>query len=60
MIGTTLEDIRTHIEALASEDGSYYLICARYGDRPVPTAGLRFETQTTACTRRAPAIRGRS
>jgi phage baseplate assembly protein W len=48
MIGTTLEDIRTHIEALASEDGSYYLICARYGDRPVPTAGLRFETRTKA------------
>lgn len=48
MIGTTLGDIRSHIEALASEDGSYVLVCARYGDRPVPAADLRFETRATA------------
>lgn len=48
MIGTTLEDIRDHIEALASEKGEYSLVCGRYGDRPVPAAGLRFENRTAA------------
>lgn len=48
MVGTTLAEIRDHIEALASEIGEYYLICARYGDRPVPAAGLRFESRATA------------
>lgn len=48
MIGTTLDGIRTHIEALASEDGEYSLVCGRYGDRPVPAAGLRFESRPTA------------
>jgi hypothetical protein len=48
MVGTTLVDIRDHIEALASPDGEYYLVCARTGDRPVPAAGLRFETRQTA------------
>lgn len=44
----TLDDIRDHIEALASESGSYALLCARYGERPVPTQGLRFESRATA------------
>lgn len=44
----TLEHVREHIEALASESGEYYLRCARYGDRPVPAAGLRFESRATA------------
>jgi len=48
MIGTTLEDLRERIKALASDDGDYYLVCARYGDRPVPAAGLRFETRAKA------------
>lgn len=48
MIGTTLGDIRSYIESLASEDGLYYLVCARYGDRPVPAADLRFESRATA------------
>lgn len=48
MIGATLEEIRTHIEKLASEAGDYYLVCARYGDRPVPASGLRFESRATA------------
>ena len=48
MIGTTLGDIRDHIEALASEGGEYALICGRYGDRPVPAAGLRFDSRPTA------------
>lgn len=48
MIGTTLGDIRDHIEALASEEGEYSLVCSRYGDRPVPAAGLQFESRPTA------------
>ncbi|MFC7194060.1 hypothetical protein ACFQL4_04340 [Halosimplex aquaticum] len=39
MIGTTLTDIRERIEALATEDGSYYVVCGRTGERPVPAAG---------------------
>ena len=48
MIGTTLLDIADHIESLASEDGEFSLVCARYGDRPVPAAGLRFDSRETA------------
>lgn len=48
MIGTTLGDIRDHIEALASDEGEYSLVCGRYGDRPAPAAGLRFENRSTA------------
>lgn len=48
MIGTTLEDIRTYITELASATGEYYLVCARYGDRPVPASGLRFESRAAA------------
>lgn len=48
MIGTTLVAISDHIKALASETGEYSLACARYGDRPVPAAGLRFESRAAA------------
>lgn len=48
MTRTTLEDVRDYIEALASESGEFYLVCARYGDRPVPSSGLRFESRATA------------
>ncbi|MFC7232427.1 hypothetical protein ACFQMM_15440 [Saliphagus sp. GCM10025308] len=48
MVGTTLQAIRTHLEGLASEGGEYSLVCARYGDRPVPAADLRFESRATA------------
>ncbi|WP_144923966.1 DUF7551 domain-containing protein [Halorubrum salsamenti] len=48
MIGTTLLEISDHIESLASETGEYSLVCARYGDRPVPAAGLRFESRPVA------------
>ncbi|WP_276270867.1 DUF7551 domain-containing protein [Haloarcula litorea] len=48
MIGTTLGDIRDHIESLATRDGEYYLVCGRSGDRPVPAAGLRFDSRATA------------
>lgn len=48
MFGTTLAEIHDRIEALASETGEYYLVCARYGDRPVPASDLRFDDRTTA------------
>jgi len=48
VIGTTLLEIGDHIESLASETGEYSLVCARYGDRPVPAAGLRFESRPVA------------
>ena len=48
MIGTTLGDVRDHIEALASTEGEYSLLCSRYGDQPVPATGLRLENRPTA------------
>ncbi|WP_435184671.1 DUF7551 domain-containing protein [Halobellus sp. EA9] len=48
MVGPTLIDIREHIEALATEDGQYYLRCGRTGDRPIPAAGNRFPDRATA------------
>ncbi len=48
MVGTTLVEIREHIEALASDDGDYYLACARTGERPVPAAGMRFDGRAAA------------
>jgi len=48
MIGTTLSDIRAHIESLASTAGRYYLVCGRTGDRPVPADGLYFDCRPTA------------
>lgn len=44
----TLCDIREYIEALASDDGEFYIVCGRYGDRPVPAGGLRFDSRATA------------
>jgi hypothetical protein len=48
MVGTTLREIRHHIERLASDDGDYYVVCGRSGERPVPVAGHRFATRTDA------------
>src|SRR6056297_3609057 len=48
MLGTSLGEIRDHVEALASDGGTYYVVCGRTGERPVPTAGLRFEERATA------------
>ncbi|ELY71974.1 hypothetical protein C490_04402 [Natronobacterium gregoryi SP2] len=41
-------DIRKYITSLSSDSGRYYLVCARTGDRPVPTRGLSFESRSTA------------
>jgi len=48
MVGTTLNEIRTHIETLASDGGVYTVRCGRTGERPVPVSGLRFEGRATA------------
>lgn len=48
MVGTTLTEIREHIDGLARDDGDYYLVCGRTGDRPVPAEGLRFEGRSPA------------
>ncbi|WP_267643600.1 DUF7551 domain-containing protein [Haloarchaeobius amylolyticus] len=48
MFGTTLTAIRDHVEALASDDGDYVVVCARTGERPVPTGSMRFETRSLA------------
>jgi hypothetical protein len=48
MVATPLTDIRAHIESLASESGEYYLVCARTGEQPVPTAGCRFDSREQA------------
>ena len=48
MIGTTLTDIRQHIETLATTGGEYYLVSACDGEIPVPVSGLRFPDRPTA------------
>lgn len=48
MIGTTLVEIREHIEALAGTDGEFLVRCGRTGERPVPISGLRFERRAAA------------
>ncbi len=48
MVGPTLIDIREHIDGLATEDGRYYVVCGRTGDRPVPATGNRFPDRATA------------
>jgi len=48
MVGTTLVEIREHVEALAAADGEFLVRCGRTGDRPVPVSGLRFEGRATA------------
>ena len=48
MIGMTLIEIREHIDDLATEDGQYYVVCGRTGDRPVPAADNRFPDRSTA------------
>ncbi|MFC6719620.1 hypothetical protein ACFQGT_13470 [Natrialbaceae archaeon GCM10025810] len=48
MVGTTLREIREHVETLSSDDGAYYVVCGRSGVRPAPVAGERFETRHDA------------
>lgn len=48
MVGLTLLEIRERVEALASDDGDFYVVCGRTGERPIPVSGLRFADRTTA------------
>lgn len=48
VVGVTLVEIRDRVEALASDDGTYYVVCGRTGDRPVPAAGKRFDSRSDA------------
>ncbi|MDS0296255.1 DUF7551 domain-containing protein [Halogeometricum luteum] len=48
MVGTTLVEIREHVEALADDEGEFALVCGRTGERPVPVAGRRFESRAVA------------
>ncbi|MDS0297802.1 hypothetical protein NDI76_03525 [Halogeometricum sp. S1BR25-6] len=48
MVGTTLVEIREHLEALADDEGEFALVCGRTGERPAPVAGERFETRAVA------------
>jgi hypothetical protein len=48
MTGSLLCRLRERIESLASERGEFYLVCSRYGDRPVPADGCRFESRADA------------
>lgn len=47
-MGTTLAKIRERIEALADDGGTFHLVCARTGERPVPADGTRFPDRVTA------------
>ncbi|TQQ80621.1 DUF7551 domain-containing protein [Halonotius roseus] len=48
MLGTMLRDLRAHIDALATADGRYTLVCGRHGEQPVPADGLWFPTRSVA------------
>ncbi|EFW91418.1 hypothetical protein ZOD2009_14966 [Haladaptatus paucihalophilus DX253] len=50
MVGNTLHDIRRHVESLATDGGTYRIVCGRTGTSPVPIAGQRFESRDTAQT----------
>jgi hypothetical protein len=48
MVGTPLIELRTRIESLASDDGHYYIICGRTGERPIPVMHARFGSRDVA------------
>lgn len=48
MVGTPLIELRTRIESLASDGGSYYIICGRTGERPIPVMDARFGSRAVA------------
>ncbi|MFC4249431.1 hypothetical protein ACFOZ7_21280 [Natribaculum luteum] len=48
MDATMLSEIRATIESLASDDGSYVVVCERTGERPFPATGKRFPDRAAA------------
>lgn len=47
-MGDDLRTMRERLDGLASEDGRFYVACARTGERPFPVGGLRFADRETA------------
>lgn len=47
-MSVSLKHLRQRIQSLASQTGTYYLACGRTGGRPVPAAGLYFDSRQTA------------
>jgi len=47
-MGDDLRTMRRRLGALASDDGRFYVACARTGERPFPVGGLRFADRATA------------
>lgn len=52
---TTLARARERVEALAAEDGTFHVACARTGARPEPVAGTTFPSHDDAVTAAAAA-----
>ncbi|MFB6089614.1 MAG: hypothetical protein ABEJ97_01025 [Halobellus sp.] len=48
MVGSTLRDIRRHVDALAAPQGPYAVVSGRTGSEPSPVSGLRFDDRDTA------------
>jgi hypothetical protein len=48
MIGTSLAELRETVEALAADDGEFFVVCGRTGERPFPAAGKRFPDRASA------------
>lgn len=48
MVGTTLTEIRDHVDELAATDGRYVVHCGQTGERPIPIDGKRFESRLHA------------
>ena len=48
MVGRTLTDLRSEIESLAAPEGGFRVVCARTGERPVPSGEFRFPDRERA------------
>ncbi|WP_353635154.1 hypothetical protein ABSL23_06965 [Halobacterium sp. NMX12-1] len=47
-MGDDLRTMRERLDGLASDDGRFYVACARTGERPFPVGGLWFADRETA------------
>jgi hypothetical protein len=48
MMGETLTELRARVESLSTVDGSFAVVCARTGERPVPVDEARYPDRETA------------
>jgi hypothetical protein len=44
----SLAELRENVEALATDDGEFFVVCGRTGERPFPAAGKRFPDRPSA------------